>query len=696
MENKSKKKKNKRLIIPIFLCVLVVVIATLVALIFMNQGSDNTDDSIMEFSAAYANEFFEKMDITKSEENPWVIDYENGIFSLNFDVDDSKEYSSYEVKIEYLDEGEGNFTVLYNSFLPKLDITTNSQTNTFETGSFVELKVLATRDILKQSETVELTDSKQWKETTFTLSDADFKGSINGYDFALTNYVPNVDYVYPTTLTVRSVTVTGTDEKKSQQSDMNLSYNIIDTSDESVILSGEQVVNLETAETLDFDIGLSIEKNSVYELQINVPSAQEMTVVEPFTVMDFNVPDSTLNDMFGVCTHFGLEWFNGDVALTVDTANLMGADWIRDEISWRRAETEKGTVEILAEWDLFVDEAIKDGLKPILILAYGNPNYDEGGAPYTEEGLAAYANYVSVVVEHFKGRVEHFEIWNEYNLEDTLFNPTSRPPEDYTKLLEVAYKAVKTANPNATVIGGAMSGVDVEWLEAVLESGGGQYMDALSYHPYMQPKTPEYGGFLTAALELPNILEKYDVTLPLWITEVGWPTSLDNAGSNELDAANYLVRTYILGTVANIEKIFWYDLIDDGNDPYNMEHNFGMVESWTDSEAPLAPKFSFLAYNTVSNQLSDAEYLNFQGLSDNIFVSLYQQQSGEHLLVAWTIDGEASLTLNMSSSSANVTDIFSNTTTNAVENGKLQLELSPSPIFIEGVFTSDPLDSFDE
>lgn len=66
--------------------------------------------------------------------------------------------------------------------------------------------------------------------------------------------------------------------------------------------------------------------------------------------------------------------------------------------------------------------------------------------------LDEYARFVSEVVRHYKGQVRYFAIQNEVNA------PHQWPGTlaDYHRLLRVAYKAAKTANPDAIVVDAGM------------------------------------------------------------------------------------------------------------------------------------------------------------------------------------------------------------------------------------------------
>ncbi len=70
----------------------------------------------------------------------------------------------------------------------------------------------------------------------------------------------------------------------------------------------------------------------------------------------------------------------------------------------------------LRDLDQLVTRAVRRGVRPLLILDYGNPIYDGGGQISSPEAIEAWSRYVRFVVAHFKGRVDQFEVWNEWNI----------------------------------------------------------------------------------------------------------------------------------------------------------------------------------------------------------------------------------------------------------------------------------------
>ena len=67
-----------------------------------------------------------------------------------------------------------------------------------------------------------------------------------------------------------------------------------------------------------------------------------------------------------------------------------GFKWVRMDFTWGGTEREAGKYDFAA-YDRLVGALEKNGLRAVFILDYGNPLYDEGLAPHTDGGRAAFA-----------------------------------------------------------------------------------------------------------------------------------------------------------------------------------------------------------------------------------------------------------------------------------------------------------------
>src|SRR5438067_8143033 len=117
-----------------------------------------------------------------------------------------------------------------------------------------------------------------------------------------------------------------------------------------------------------------------------------------------------------------------------------GISWLRDDIAWEQVEREKGVFVMPERYERYVDESLRRGIKPLLILCYGNKLYDGGSYPISDEALEAYTRFAEFVVTHFKDRVQLFEIWNEWNI-GVGMPPETQPgkADCYVALLRKVY-----------------------------------------------------------------------------------------------------------------------------------------------------------------------------------------------------------------------------------------------------------------
>jgi hypothetical protein len=154
-----------------------------------------------------------------------------------------------------------------------------------------------------------------------------------------------------------------------------------------------------------------------------------------------------------------------------------------------------------------------------------------------------WGNWVHSTIDEFKNYVHVWEIWNEPN--QNKFFP-GKDPVKYTEFLKRGYSEAKSVDPTCFILGCSIPFTHskaLDFLEAVYENDGGNYMDALSWHPYCDPYAPEDTSstpnpyvYLTRVRDMMN--EYGQQNKKIWITEVGW--SSDDTG--ETLQAEYLVR----------------------------------------------------------------------------------------------------------------------------------------------------------
>ena len=180
-----------------------------------------------------------------------------------------------------------------------------------------------------------------------------------------------------------------------------------------------------------------------------------------------------------------------DPSKVYDKVAALGVKWIRIQSGWQKTEKVKGVYDF-AWLDEQVDNLLERGLKPWMCLCYGNVLYDDLAKEYfgavgcppirTEEAYSAWIAYVAAVAEHFKGRVEYYEIWNESD-----GGWTWRPVPDmkeYSLFCIKTGNAVKSADKNAKIITGSHYSDTMAFAMEELFCGTGDVSDAISYHNY--------------------------------------------------------------------------------------------------------------------------------------------------------------------------------------------------------------------
>ena len=121
-------------------------------------------------------------------------------------------------------------------------------------------------------------------------------------------------------------------------------------------------------------------------------------------------------------------WTIGCETLDRDFANFweyaeflepLGIRRVRLQTGWAKTEKTKGVYDF-AWLDRYVDFFVKRGYEIMLEPGYGNPLYAGSGGwdlgtgfPNTGDGLAAWDRYVTALVNHYRGRVREWAMWNE-------------------------------------------------------------------------------------------------------------------------------------------------------------------------------------------------------------------------------------------------------------------------------------------
>lgn len=148
-------------------------------------------------------------------------------------------------------------------------------------------------------------------------------------------------------------------------------------------------------------------------------------------------------------------------------------------LNWEKVEKGKtGEFQIDSKAEEIIDRLAKASKDIDLVIPFGNENYfgkeNRSNIPSTEKQIKAYTNLCGFLAEHFKGKINRFEISNEPNVKpkEGVFEgefPNNPNPELYGKVAARAAEIIKNKNPEAKVIFGNIALFDPEFIKSGLK-----------------------------------------------------------------------------------------------------------------------------------------------------------------------------------------------------------------------------------
>lgn len=169
----------------------------------------------------------------------------------------------------------------------------------------------------------------------------------------------------------------------------------------------------------------------------------------------------------------------------------IGVKHARVQTGWWKCEKEKGVY----DWtwlDGIVSNLTSRGIEVWFNVGFGNKIYmgetfgeaSVGFVPihYGPECEEAWKNFCRALAEHYKGRVDRFEIWNEVNGKG-FWRPKDPNATEYARLVEITADAIREAQPDAKC-GGCVMSFPQQYLDEFKRAGGLGRLDFFSFHPY--------------------------------------------------------------------------------------------------------------------------------------------------------------------------------------------------------------------
>ena len=301
-----------------------------------------------------------------------------------------------------------------------------------------------------------------------------------------------------------------------------------------------------------------------------------------------------------------------------------------------------------------LDIADKNGIKVAGILYYSK----DKPAAFPADDLTGWSAYITDLLTTTKGRVHHWEVWNEPpNFSD------DKSPVSYGTIVASAHGAAKAVDPTVQV-GLAAQSVNVNFLDQAIKAGAKGHFDYVTVHPYEVLDLVSDGWeaqFMSIVPTLHKMLAAQDpdrASAPVWFTEIGTPVQGDVTPAKQ---AEVVIKAYTMGIAQGATRIHWFEGIDGDSGPFGLLDGKGQ------------PRPSYTAMKTLITQLGALPaYQGWVLLSGQHYGFVFNGPAGP-VLVAWA---QPKTTVEVSFAGAKV-QVIDPSTGQATESTSLSLTNAP-------------------
>lgn len=484
--------------------------------------------------------------------------------------------------------------------------------------------------------------------------------------------------------------------KKDSAAEYTLKYQVTDN--DRIVNETSEQITFEAKEKKELDISVPTDGYGHYTLKAALYDGEEKVgeaIPYRFSVANA-VKEGEKNDALGIqLQSSGYEINQVDMYADGALMSRIGFSFTRGGFpAWEGYELERGVYKY-SEWSkMGIQKLLNTGLDIFPIMAFGNFRLgQEWLTPKTPETMQGYANYVVNVLKDVQAAngylPEYIDIWNEYWMEGSGFNPGYGKAEDYAEMLKITYNAVKKEFPQIKVAG--LSGFtpkDLEWVERVLAAGGADYMDIITGHPYYNKELPDECDILKDIKYVKDLFAKYGKgDLPLWLSEWGWPSVGHSGYPDERQTASNFVRGHvILDESGLVDRYCWYSSNEVGNDN-GQESRFGLLRGHYAEIADEA-KPTFLAASNYIKMMTGAEFVQSYDVGDNVRAFKYKLADGQDALVCWAVKNAECAGFKLNTDAVTLYDNYGNPETIYGVDNTFSFAIDIDPVYIVGNFSS--------
>ncbi|WP_043586534.1 sugar-binding protein [Geminisphaera colitermitum] len=283
----------------------------------------------------------------------------------------------------------------------------------------------------------------------------------------------------------------------------------------------------------------------------------------------------------------------------------------------------------------------------------------------TDRVLDDWGTFVREVARHYRGRIRYMEVWNEPDIQSTFRND----PAFYVDVLKRTYAEVKQAVPEMTILSGGVSGTvsnerQTNFVRHLLSQAKGFY-DVIAFHGH-----GPLNGYMPHMNALLDMRKEFDISAPWYPNETAAPTNWVGHFGQGPTLFKKLLVSWANGAIGYT----WYDLRNDGFDPKNVEHNYGLLTH------DFFPKPAYGVYNMLAGYFREAEFLRALDPDSAAKAFLFRSRDNGFLLPAWSNDSsDRLLHLTGITGKAVSVDLFGNETPLPVLDGSLAWSIGANP-----------------
>jgi len=312
-------------------------------------------------------------------------------------------------------------------------------------------------------------------------------------------------------------------------------------------------------------------------------------------------------------------------------------------ICWPEIQPDNGKDYNFSMLDKYVEMAEEHSVEIVINIglspkwAAKRPNDKSGyGENFTasEPGdINNWKKYVKTIAKRYKGKIKHWEIWNEPDMKMFFTGTTKKMAE----LVKEASIILKEVDPENKIISPPVTGylVLIPWLNRFLMAGGKDYIDIIGTHFYVWFKSNIPEKIINTVNTIQSYQKQNNIEQkPIWDTECGFRQ--ENV-DDEL-GAGYIARLSVLQWYYGVERVMFYS--------WNNNHIIKMIEI---EEKPETINKVGIAYKEIQNWLIDTKIENIKKESNDIWIAELERRNGSKAKMIWIATNDVKTIINYNS-----------------------------------------------